>query len=515
MEGRIRSLIEHEAPRHRRLDAYYRNPMRVAPVAGSESDQQRPYELAQEWGIPSRITGRTSGSEPFRGVPIEQVQRKSIVIENDIGWRIDTQVDFLFHTLPAIEHLVDQEERREEISGLIADVLDHHGGLVFLRKLALVGAIHGFVDVCVKLDAEQLAGLPDGPKEATVPTSPGAGQTRREMLRNLARCVRWEIVAPSEAIAIPGPLDEEQPQAYAIVRGPIRISTPPKPRFERWWRRWIDPKPLPVRVEIMTPGAWSVWEEGRLVAQGTHILGRVPVVHIRNSSEWRCYSGASDVEALIPIQDELNTRMSDRAHRIAMQSFRMYVGVGIENFLETPVAPGRMWSTDNEQARVIELGGDARNPSEDRHIRDLREAMDKISSVTPIAAGAIRGRIGRLTSGAALRVTLLALIARTERKRTLYGRGVAQLVEMTLDLLDRAGLFATTPTERDIRLHWSSPIPQNDAEKLQEARARLDVGVPRETVLQELGYAQPGEEGSDSQVSKGGSHEPGSSSVRR
>jgi hypothetical protein len=114
--------------------------------------------------------------------------------------------------------------------------------------------------------------------------------------------------------------------------------------------------------------------------------------------------------------------------------------------------------------------------------------MDKTSGVTPIAAGAIKGRIGRLTSAAALRVTLQALLAKTEKKRTTYGTAIAQMCEMSLAWLDRAGLFATTPQERRIELNWPSPLPQNELEKLTEAEVKSRLGVPKDVVLRELGY---------------------------
>ena len=164
----------------------------------------------------------------------------------------------------------------------------------------------------------------------------------------------------------------------------------------------------------------------------------------------------------MPIQDELNTRLCDRANRITMQSFKMYLGKGIENFTSLPVAPGRMWMTDNENAQIVEFGGDAASPSEDRHVAELREAMDKTSGVTPIAAGIVRNRIGQLTSAAALRVTMIALLARTQRKRITYGGGIARMCELALAWLDRAGLFHTTPGERQIEIHWPEPSPLSD-----------------------------------------------------
>jgi hypothetical protein len=166
----------------------------------------------------------------------------------------------------------------------------------------------------------------------------------------------------------------------------------------------------------------------------------------------------------------------------------MYLGKGIENFTELPVAPGRMWATDNDTAEVIEFGGDAAAPSEEQHIADLREALDKASGVSPIAAGAIKNRIGRLTSAAALRMTLISLLAKTEKKRITYGAGLQRMVELALEWLDVAGCFATSPQERVIELHWPSPLPENDIEKLQEAEIKARLGVSREVVLKELGY---------------------------
>jgi hypothetical protein len=241
-------------------------------------------------------------------------------------------------------------------------------------------------------------------------------------------------------------------------------------------------------TEVLTAHRWHRYEDRRLVAQGANSLGELPLVHIQNTAVPFEYAGMSDVEPLIPLQDELNTRLSDRAHRITLQSFKMYLGKGIENFTDMPVAPGRMWMTDNEAAQVIEFGGDASAPSEDRHIEELREALDKTSGVSPIAAGAIKGRVGRLTSAAALRVTMLALLAKTERKRTTYGQAIARMCELSLAWLDRAGLFHTSPDERRVAIHWPNPIPVNEIERLEEARLKRELGVPEATVLRELGY---------------------------
>ena len=76
---------------------YYTNQMYDVGVSkGSQSG--RCYLQAQEYGLPARITGlaHSANAGVFGGKAIKDVQRKEVVIENDIAWRINAAVDFLF-----------------------------------------------------------------------------------------------------------------------------------------------------------------------------------------------------------------------------------------------------------------------------------------------------------------------------------------------------------------------------------------------------------------------------------
>ena len=583
---RVDKLLHVDRPRYRRLWAYCRNPMRVGASDGDGAD--RPYRQAQEWGLPPRITGtRSSSADVFAGELLEEVARKEVVIENDIGWRVDTLVDYLFGRPLVIESAAADPQRRAVIGELLRQILASNGGILLLQQLALVGSVYGFVDVLVKLDrtrcdAPVAAGvgsagcntrelgrapascaaprdgdatdtdmtLPDGvrpsadgaaagqsdngggvttraePASASA-SSPAAGDAlgldnaspaairaasgsdshradpaNIASLDRLARMIRLEVVEPARVLPFLSATDWREVVAYgqcyevANSRGARRDIA--SGRHVPWYQRLVrianpvarfNAQPdRDVVVDLITPTRWLRYENEKLVAQGENSLGRIPLVHVQNTALPMEYAGASDVEPLIPLQDELNTRLSDRANRITLQSFKMYLGKNIDNFTSMPVSPGRMWMSDNDSADVVEFGGDAACPSEDAHISDVREALDKTSGVTPIAAGAIKGRIGRLTSAAALRITLQALLAKTEKKRTTYGAAIAQICELSLAWLDRAGLFHTTPDERRVELSWPSPIPENAMEKLQEAEAKARLGVPKDVVLRELGY---------------------------
>jgi hypothetical protein len=214
-------------------------------------------------------------------------------------------------------------------------------------------------------------------------------------LARLARMVRLEVVEPARVLPFVSPANWREVtaygQCYEIAKDAGRGGEGASERPGSWaWmdrlRRLTARNPLArcggsndqtTVVELITPTRWARYEDGKIVRSGANSLGRIPLVHIQNTAMPFQYPGGSDVEPLIPLQDELNTRLSDRANRITLQSFKMYLGKGIENFTSMPVAPGRMWMSDNEQADVIEFGGDASCPSEESHISEIREALDR------------------------------------------------------------------------------------------------------------------------------------------
>ena len=241
-------------------------------------------------------------------------------------------------------------------------------------------------------------------------------------------------------------------------------------------------------VDVIGPRRWQRYHDGRLVGSGVNPLGMIPLAHVQNTVRPFEYEGGGDVEPLIPLQDELNTRLSDRANRVALQSMKMYLGVGIDGFGDEPVRPGRMWSTTNPDARVTEFAGDGSSPSEAAAIDDVRMALDKLSGVNPAASGAIRGRVGSLTSAVALRLTFQSLLARTERKRANYGAMIARVCELILAQLHTLGEFETSPEERGVKLTWSDPVPVDEAGRLEQARLKQQLGIDPDTVRRELGY---------------------------
>lgn len=100
----------------------------------------------------------------------------------------------------------------------------------------------------------------------------------------------------------------------------------------------------------------------------------------------------------------------------------------------------------------------------------------------------LRAKIGHLSSENALRVTLMGVLAKTARKRMTYGRGLIEASRLALKALDAAGVLPTSEEDRGLRLRWPDPLPVDETRRLSAALQKVELGVPRERVLQELGY---------------------------
>ena len=477
---------------YERLWGYYRNELSEVGPSDANSESARPYRQAQEYGLPSRITGMNYGfyGGIMTGLKADGVKRKEVVVENDIAWRIDTMVDFLFGKGVIITSKAPDPQRAKEIQRILQGVFDANGGSTYFQELALMGSVYGFVDVILRLPTVEAS---KGGESRAIQGSAGAEVKPITDVLETARQTTLEAIEAPRSLAVLAEDNSRQIeyfiQHYWHQHNELSDDNAPvKAVSQRGWR--VRRQRETHNVEILGAEGWQRYQDSDLVMQGPNPLGFVPVVHIQNMPQPHSYEGQGDVAPLIPLQDELNTRLSDRANRITFQSFKMYLGKGIEGFEDRVVAPGRMWSTENPEACIEEFGGDTGSPSEEAHISCIRDAMDKASGVASVAAGLLKGRIGNLTSAVALKVTLMGVLAKTERKRRSYGQGIADICRMVLAAFDKTGVYPNRPEERQINVNWPSPLPENMTEKLQEAVLKKELGVPPEQVLRELGYSE-------------------------
>jgi hypothetical protein len=343
-------LVEQEAieacQHYARFWDYFRNT--ITPALGRACDSltanSRPYFQAQEQGLPARITG----VDRWGGGRAADLARKEVVVENDIAWRIQAMVDFLFGKPPTIRSLAGDRQTAQAVEAMTARLFEANGGSGFFQELALLGAIYGFVDIVLRPPAEWMAiasrlaaRLPApaqaasrGPESsgAPRPATPSAqdaamdpaaprSKTSASAATQLAGLITLETVEASRILPV---LDEDD---FRSVRCWLQCYRKALPALEGGGplsifgigNSRLEPRTAEV-VEIISPRWWQRYEDRRLAAEGPNLLGRLPVVHIQNLPLPGHYEGLGDVEPLLPLQDELNTRLSDRASRVTYQS---------------------------------------------------------------------------------------------------------------------------------------------------------------------------------------------------
>lgn len=459
---------------------YYHNRSEPLGTNTTAGDSGRPYVQAQEAGLPSRITGNMATlGRPHGAAPTScNGRRKEVVIENDITWRINALVDFLFGKEIQIVSKAADAGKRAEIEQILKALYAANGGIGFFQDMAVLGGVYGFVD-CVVRAGEQII------NHVAHPSS----ESFDDVLEAVST-ISLELIEAPRALPVLDENDYKKINYYVQHFYQQKNQVAAKASFlGRLFGKsaGFEREALEV-TEIIGASAWQRYENRELIAEGPLPWGFLPVVHIQNVSQPYYYEGQSDIEQLIPLQDELNTRLSDRASRITFQSFKMYLAKGLEGASEKSISPGRMWCTDNPEAHIEEFGGDAASPSEDLHIAEIREAMDKASGVTPVVAGVLKSKLGNLTSAVALRVVMSGTLSKTERKRFTYGEGLKQICRMVFQMLDTAGIYKTTKQEREVEILFPCPLPENTMEKLKEAQIKKELGVSTEQVLRELGY---------------------------
>ena len=445
-----------------RLWDYYQNPT-VAAYAGDEDGR---VVQAQETGLPVRITGRRyrSTREAAFGKPAAEFARKEVVIENDIAWRIGAMVDFLFGKEVSFVSRAAEAARAKEIEQILKAVFEANGGAGFFQDLAVLGSVYGFADCLLRAGERLSARLHRRQRCGVFEPSNGTSTedtSRFQLVLDYAHDLALELIDAPRALPILEESDYRTLRYYVqhfqqacndVDDGGASIVRVLGRRTASRQRRVITV------TEIIGATAQQRYENGVLTSESENPLGFVPVVHIQNLAQPYYYEGVSDVEQLIGLQDELNTRLSDRASRLTMQAFKMYLAKGLESFADKTVAPGQIWFTSNPDARIEAFGGDGACPSENLHIAEVREAIDKISGVTPVVAGVLKNKLGNLTSGVALKMTFMGMLTKTARKQLTYGQGLKTIAQMALTILDKAGVYATQPQEREVEVVFANPL---------------------------------------------------------
>jgi len=265
-------------------------------------------------------------------------------------------------------------------------------------------------------------------------------------------------------------------------------------------------------TEILTDDSIEQYINDELVDQYPNPIGRVPVVHIPNmtisSSPW----GQSDIWDIIPLNRELNEKMTEISDIINYHAAPVTIIIGAKaSQLER--GPKKVWAGLPKDASVTNLESRGDMAGALQYIQFLKRVMHEITGVPETALGQFQPVSN--TSGVALSIQYQPLMNRYNMKRIHFTKGLEKINEI---IIRTAAIFQpelliydpskaeapegdqlpqldpSDPLTYKTQIHWPEPLPVDVLIKLNEAQAKMAMGLEsKEGAMRMLGEEFPRE----------------------
>jgi hypothetical protein len=241
-------------------------------------------------------------------------------------------------------------------------------------------------------------------------------------------------------------------------------------------------------VETWTADAFHLAVGGVEVQAGPNPYGVIPFVHVPNLPGPNEFWGRSDLVDVIPLNRELNERMSDQADVIRYHADPPVVFRGVETHDSPTVGPGTVWDLPRDaDVKLLEWQGQPVAVQE--HLNLVLRALYETAE-TPRTAF---GDSGRLLSGVALETELRPLIQRTLRKRIVWSAALRRRARLIWRIAEQMGLLAPgTSAGLRPRIIWPGMMPADDAQEVHNQVALVAAGLrSHRTAMDLLGTETP------------------------
>ena len=265
-------------------------------------------------------------------------------------------------------------------------------------------------------------------------------------------------------------------------------------------------------TEILTDDNIEQYVNDELIDTYANPIGTVPVVHIPNttisSSPW----GNADIWDIIPLNRELNEKMTEISDIINYHAAPVTVITGAKaSQLERGAK--KMWAGLPKDAKVFNLQGGGEMASAMEYVGVIKQAMHELTGVPESALGQTQPISN--TSGTALSMMYLPMINKYTMKKIHFSRGLVRVNELIIrtvavhepDKLQYSAWNSAEPEPdhalildpRDpitykTSIHWPDPLPTDVLVTLNEEQAKMALGLQsKEGAMAKLGEDFPNE----------------------
>ncbi len=244
-------------------------------------------------------------------------------------------------------------------------------------------------------------------------------------------------------------------------------------------------------VERWTAETLEVIVAGTVTRSDANPYGFIPFVHVANLPPANEAWGRSDLVDVIPINRELDERVSDESDVIRFHADPPIVFKGVDDRSDVSVGPGSVWDIPPDaDVKLLEWTGQGIQVGQqlDRLLRSLFEVSE-----TPRTAF---GDSDGLLTGVALEIQLRPLVQKTLRRRVTWTRALRQRAVMALRLLEQfGGAVPGSVTDYRVQVIWPPMLPKDDAVEVSNQVSLVTAGLrSHRTAMDALGTESPEEE---------------------
>lgn len=246
-------------------------------------------------------------------------------------------------------------------------------------------------------------------------------------------------------------------------------------------------KPLPT-LEEWTDTTFRVLTDGQVVVDIPNPYGAIPYVIIANDPAPNQFWGQSDLEDLIPVCTELNTRMSVLSQILELSGSPITVLEGVDGTEGIRIGPGAKWELpEGARAYLLDLlqGGAA-----EVHLRYVEVLFRMLHDLSETPRTAF-GDGGRDLSGAALEVEIQPLVQRIQRKRRQWDAALTRRNQLLINLMAQHLHLDTTGFGTPTNI-WPPILPSDTETAVRTTVQRVQNGLmSRRSAMHALGETDP------------------------
>ena len=262
----------------------------------------------------------------------------------------------------------------------------------------------------------------------------------------------------------------------------------------------IDGKPVArMYKEVVTRDTISYYIDNELVEEIPNILREINIVQIKNIPLAGESRGQSDLKSIIPLQKELNAKVTDVSDIINYHSAPITIIQGAKS-KNLEKGAKKVWGGLPKDAKVYNLELNSDLNASNSFISSIKTAIHELSNTPEDSLGG-KSAVSN-TTGVALQIKYAPLLEKTWLKRQTYGGGIKDVCRLVIKLLRVKGsdeerellndLMSTSEGIKkvfDITVTFPDPLPKDEMVQLQIIAQKMNLGLEEpEGALKELGY---------------------------